>query len=132
MKNIFLLVGLTLMTAVVSAQSFPSQALTNADTATFTLRALKPTPAISFQLVLTKVSGTVAGNALVQASNDNINFNTISTDLVADTVTLTNGSASYLFDCKESKYNYYRLRVITTGTQASTAQAFYYAKPQNE
>ena len=101
--------------------------LTNADTSYLTA-----TPGggkfVSLQLNITKVSGTVAGSVLVQSSNDASSWYT-STDTahaVIGAYTITDGNQSKFWELGEQRSRYYRLRVITTGTQVSTVNGFFW------
>ncbi|MDP1763067.1 MAG: hypothetical protein Q8L07_04200 [Sediminibacterium sp.] len=79
----------------------------------------------SIQFVKDSVSGTVAGYALIQASIDNSHWKDVNTD----TFTFTNtGSQNYLWDLTKNKYLYYRIKVVTTGTQVSTNKGYLWRK----
>lgn len=82
----------------------------NADNTTVTLGAI-PGEAVAFHLTAAKVSGTVAGNAIFEASIDNTNWVTLQTtaltDVSVNTITYTPSALSFSF---------YRIRVTTSGT----------------
>lgn len=74
----------------------------------------------------TKTSGTVAGAVTLWGSIDNSRWYAVygaSTSQLADTVTsqtLTDGDVDFQFLVDKTRYRYYRVRVITTGTQVSS------------
>jgi hypothetical protein len=71
---------------------------------------------VSFQLVFTRVSGTAAGTATLEGSHDGTNYSTIH----ATSVTLTNvASQSAIWTIAPSNVPYYRIKIVTSGTQVS-------------
>lgn len=74
----------------------------------------------------TKTSGTVAGTVTLWGSNDNSRWFAAygsSTAALSDTVTtqnLTDADNNLQFLVTGTRYRYYRVRVITTGTQVSS------------
>lgn len=70
---------------------------------------------VSFQAKVTKLSGTVAGYAYLQASNDGTNYSTIS-----DSLTLTNVTTNTkIFVVSGNQYYYYRLKFEGSGTMSA-------------
>lgn len=78
---------------------------------------------LSIQLIVTKTSGTVAGAAYLQASNDGTNYNDIAP---TDTLALTDAAVnSKLWNVGTTPYLYYRAKIVTTGTQVSVGTGYY-------
>lgn len=81
---------------------------------------------MTFAIKGTKTSGTVAGACTLWGSMDNSRWYPVygaSTNALADTVTtksLTDGDVDFAFYVRNVWFRYYRVRVITTGTQVST------------
>lgn len=128
MKKFLLICTLFAFTAVVSqhAQAQIVKAITavnyagtakatvtNTDTAFFNVAP--KSDIVSYQATATKVSGTVAGDIILQGSNDNSNWDAITT------YTLVDQTTNYkVFSPHNSvgklQYAYYRIRVRTSGT----------------
>lgn len=70
----------------------------------------------SFQAVVTKVSGTVAGTVILEASLDGTNFVAVSTDTLNLTNVATNTKLWYVAD---APFKYYRLKGTGSGTMAA-------------
>lgn len=85
---------------------------------------------LNFYIKGTKTSGTVAGAVTLWGSNDNSRWFAVygaSTAAMADTVTtqsLTDASVSLQFLVNKTWYRYYRVRVITSGTQVSAYDCY--------
>lgn len=118
---------------VTMAQTDPAGASatvnTNADTSYHTVDLAGQTNnynTLSFFIKGTKTSGTVAGNVTLWGSADNSRWYAVygaSTAAFADTVTtktLTDGDVDFQFLVNKTYYRYYRVRVITSGTQVSS------------
>lgn len=91
--------------------------VTNTDTAFFNLSVQGTS--VSYQATATKVSGTVAGDIILQGSDDNSNWDAITSYTLVDQATnykvfSPHNSAGKL------QYAYYRLRVRTSGTCSIT------------
>jgi len=73
---------------------------------------------VSFQPVVTKVSGTAAGTVTLQGSIDGTNYVTVSSDYSsAQTMSVTNVTTSTaLLTVTSSPYRYYRLSYTGSGT----------------
>lgn len=131
MKKLFFLVATVLALSFVSQHLNPVHAqivrtisaknyagvakttVTNTDTAFFSLAA--ESTLVSAQATATKVSGTVAGDIILQGSDDNSNWDAITT------YTLVDQTTNYkVFSPHNSvgklQYAYYRIRVRTSGT----------------
>lgn len=116
-----LTIALTLsvfMTESVKAQSSvlvsSTDTLTNADTANISLpTATGGYYAVGIQAVVTKVSGTAAGTAIIQGSLDGTNWVNIGTD----TLTFANQTINTkVWAITPSVYQYHRVRFISSGT----------------
>jgi hypothetical protein len=121
MKKYSLIFMLCLMFSATFAQNAVTTMTGSADTLTDTeVDYVTITPTIyyeqvSFQAKVTKISGTVAGYAYLQASNDNTNFSTIS-----DSLTLTNVTTNTkIFVVSGNQFMYYRLKFEGSGTMAA-------------
>ena len=124
MKKLLFLTALAFaFLPAVNAQqrTFSKSADTAIDAATVNLTAPSTGYSHTTTIVLSveKVSGTVAGTAIIQGSHDGSNFATIS----ADTLTLANASQTKAWSLGEAGYNYYRIKYTTTGTQRSVPRA---------
>lgn len=113
--------------------------LTNVDTA-YLLATISGIYDLNFKLTITKISGTVGGTALLQGSPDNSNWFTINStaqDFAASqfqsSATVTNGTADYWWNVPATNhvYRYYRIRVITSGTQSCAPTGTAYLHPRN-
>lgn len=112
-----LLFSCVLFASAQSSLSASKDTLNNADTAYLTAPRLgAPYTVLSIQLNVTKISGTVAGTAVVQGSIDGINYTSIS----SDTLNLVNGNNIKLWALGNAQYPYHRVAVITSGTQSSS------------
>jgi hypothetical protein len=101
---------------------------TNADTSYHTIQLAGQTnnhELLTFIIKGTKTSGTVAGTVTLWGSNDNSRWFAVygaSTAALSDTVTtqnLTDASVDLSFHVNKTRFRYYRIRVITSGTQVS-------------
>jgi hypothetical protein len=102
---------------------------TNADTSYHTIQLAGQTfnyDVLTFILKGTKTSGTVLGHASLWGSNDNSRWFAVygSKNLIlADTTTaqaIGDESADLLWRVSKTNFRYYRIRVITYGTQVSS------------
>lgn len=86
-----------------------------------------------FDVLNTKISGTVGGTAVLQMSTDNVNYLTTYGDTtqcvgcVGQTAVISNSTAHYVWAIPNGRGKYYRVRLIYSGTQTSapTGTAFY-------
>lgn len=102
---------------------------TNADTSYHTVDLAGQTRNyewLNFVTKGTKTSGTVAGTVTLWGSMDNSRWIAVygsSTTALSDTVTtqnLSDGDTNLSFFVRNTHFRYYRVRVITTGTQVSS------------
>ena len=77
----------------------------------------------SFILTVTKISGTVGGTATLQGSHNGTDWAGIAT-----AYTVTDATQTKSFDFDRSKYTYYRINVVGTGTMAASIKGTYLAK----
>lgn len=131
MKNIILLLAVSLSSLTVSAQSgaltVTKATLTNTDTSYLKPNSPGASRWLSIQLNVTKVSGTTAGTASLQLSEDNVNWFPVSVAGV-DTLTISNATISKRWEVGAPKSRYYRVRVYSTGTSVQTVAGSYYAQ----
>lgn len=124
MKNLLLLLVVALFASFgVNSQTAMtvSDTITNTGTEYATLQVKSSGSIISIQAVVTKLSGTVAGTVILQASNDGLNYVTIG----SDTLTLSNVTTnSYLFTVSNHPYIYYRLKATGSGTMSATLKGW--------
>lgn len=129
MKTLLFVLAL-ICSLFVSAQGYDyemagSDTITNSATVNVTQTLASPYDVASFQAVVTKVDGTVAGTVLLQGSNDGTNYVDISTD----TLTLTDvATQSYLWSVTDAPYKYYRLKGTGSGTMNAILAGFAVAK----
>lgn len=90
---------------------------------------------LNFSIYGTKLTGTISGGAVtLWGSNDNSHWKAVygaSTAAMADTVTsqsLANSDTNFEFLVTNTWYKYYRVRVITTGTQTSSYDCYLTAR----
>jgi len=82
---------------------------------------------MTIQVIGTKVSGTVAGTAILYGSVDGTNY----TPVGSDTLTLANQTTnSHYWTLSKTYYKYYKVAVATTGTQVSTYVAYLLGRKQ--
>ena len=67
-----------------------------------------------------KLGGTVAGSAVLQGSVDNSNWFTVTDSTGTGSQSLSNGNNNLQWRVPGTIYRYYRVRVITSGTQSSS------------
>lgn len=82
---------------------------------------------ISFEAVVTKISGTVSGTGLLQGSIDGTNFKDISTDTMALTDQTTNKKIWVL---TYSPYKYYRVTYLGVGTMSAKIYGYMFTNGQ--
>ena len=129
MKSLILLAAVSVLSlsAFSQAMTVTKTTLTNVDTSYLKPQAPTASRWLTVQLNVTKVSGTTAGTASVQVSEDNaIWFPAVFAG--ADTLTISNATISKRWEIGEPKSRYYRVRVYTTGTSVQTVAGNYYAQ----
>lgn len=124
-KYALLLFGCALIASSTVAQTTvvtmtgSAATLTNAATVYVAVAPTQSYEQIAFQPLVTKVSGTIAGTATLQYSNDNTNF------INTDTLTLTNITTNTAIYPKT--YNpayYYRIKFTGSGTMVGTVSGY--------
>jgi len=91
--------------------------LVNGDTGYVSIQVNEFRSIITFELNVLKNSGTVAGTAILQGSFDGTNY----VQIGSTAYTITDVAAQYAnWIVTPSSHIYYRIRVITTGTQSSS------------
>ncbi len=89
---------------------------------------------VNIDLAVTKVSGTVAGTAYIEVSNDGVNWDTVNNatniDLFA-VQTITDATATYRWVLGVLPGQYVRVNYNTTGTQVSAPVATVYYRREN-
>jgi len=123
---------LMLLTFAAFAQNMPTvkitkyigqKTLTNSNTSYLTLSIGNFYEVCSFQLVATKVSGTLNGYASLQYSNDNTNW--VEVDL-SDSLHISNQTTNTkIFVITHNKGAYYRIAVVGRTTQSITLDAYF-------
>jgi len=103
---------------------------TNAVTTTHTITLAGETnnfECLTFELTGTKVSGTPAGTAVLYGSVTGTNYEAIG----ADTLTIANQTTNYyVWKLDKTRYKYYKVAVVTTGTQVSTWACYLLGRKQ--
>lgn len=100
--------------------------LTNTDTVNLTIGSTgrnKFDGPGSFILVVNKISGTIAATARLQGSHNGTDWATI--DSVYN---LTDGSQTKAFHFDVSKYSYYRINVVSSGTMSFAVKGTWLGK----
>ena len=97
--------------------------LSNTDTAYISLpQATGGYYAVGIQAVVSKVSGTVAGTAIIQGSLDGTNY----VDIGTDTLTFTNVTTNTkVWAITPSVYQYHRVKFISSGTVVAVPKVRY-------
>jgi ABC-type maltose transport system permease subunit len=130
MKNliaVLLIAVFALITPNTQAQSsvlVPStDTLSNTDTAFISLpTATGGYYAVGIQAVVSKVSGTVAGTAIIQGSLDGTNY----VDIGTDTLTFTNvATNTKVWAITPSVYQYHRVKFLSSGTVVAVPKVRY-------
>lgn len=138
MKKI-LAIAFMLMTFSTYAQNLPSTAvsktmtggtLTNSGTTYVTLAVTSFYEVCSFQVVCTKVSGTLNGYVSLQYSNDGTNY--IEVD-ITDTLHISNQTTnSKIWVITHNKAAYYRLACVGRTTQSITCAGYFQGEGQRD
>lgn len=77
---------------------------------------------IGIQAVVTKVSGTVGGTAIIQGSLDGANYVTIG----SSTLTFSDQAVNTaVWSITPSTYQYHRVKFVSSGTQVSVPKVYY-------
>ena len=121
MKYIFSLMILMFCLVTTEAQTFTfsgRDTVVNAGTKTLNLAVKGTNTTGAFQVVVTKISGTVAGNVIFQGSVDGTNFVNIDTLVATNVATQTK-----VFTDVPVKYPFYRITYTGTGTMSAILSA---------
>lgn len=95
--------------------------LSNTDTTFYTVAVSGKKHAISFQVDVLKISGTVAGSLRLEGS---VNGTTYETALVVSAVTVNDASANYVIKLTNNAYKKYRLAVVSSGTNTASNRLY--------
>lgn len=114
-------------TSVTTSMTNNGSTLTNAGSDTVYTQIQGTYKTVSVQAVLTKVSGTVAGNAVLFASVDGTNYVQISTDSLLMTNQTTN---TKIWVVNNSNYMYYKVIFTGVGTMVGTAYGYVFGSGQ--
>jgi hypothetical protein len=130
MKNLIVIVTVMLCFAFCTVQDAQSQSIlmagsgdtiVNTGAKSVSQKFTTTANVVSFQAVVSKVSGTVAGTAVLQASNNDTTWVTISTD----TLTLTDVAVnSKVWNVPNNPYVSYRILYTGSGTMAAVARGW--------
>ena len=105
------------------ASTVESDTVTNTGVGVLTTKRVTGTGAVTIQVNVTKVSGTVGGTISLQGSLDGTNFkalNTEETQTALATITATDASNVYHWRLSKSPFLYYRVSWTGTGTMVAT------------
>jgi len=134
MKKIIMFLSFVLAVMMTQAQTSVTNlsnfqdTITNTGTVSPGVNMVNSYEQASFQVVVTKISGTVAGTGLLQASLDGTNYVDISTD----TLTLTNQTTNTkLWNAGAVKYKYYRVKVTGSGTMSAHVKGYWIGRGKN-
>ena len=105
---------------MVSDYGNNSDTATNTGTAYVQITANNSYAQASFQVVVTKISGTAAGTVILYGSLDGTNFNAIGADTLTNTNVTTN---THVFILTYNPYKYYRAVLTGSGTMVCTISA---------
>jgi hypothetical protein len=125
MKFLFSLIFTVLLAFTMSAQnraelmSGSGDTLTNTGTVNLALRVTAGYQTATFQIVNTKVSGTVAGSSIFQGSNDGVNWVNLDTFVNANVATNVK-----FFEASPPKYLWYRVSYTGTGTMVAIPRGY--------
>lgn len=121
-KFILILIVFIGITASSNAQMIMSGSDTifNGAVVSVTQDISKAYDVVSFQAVVTKLTGTVAGTVMLEGSNDGTNYLSIS-----DTLTLTDVTTNTkLWTVDKAPYKYYRLKGTGSGTMSAIISGY--------
>jgi len=104
-----------------------SDTVTNTGTEVLSAQVNGYNKVVTVQVLITRLSGTLAGNVVLQGSLDGTTYTTLTQVAQPsnnDTVTLTNVAAtSCIYVIEPSKYLYYRVSVTGSGTMTARISA---------
>jgi hypothetical protein len=100
---------------------------TGTESVTYTLSDYTYTWYGTFEIVVSKRSGTIAGNVVIQGSLDGSNWATISDD----TLTLANVDSNvYTWEVPRLYYKYYRIKATGSGTMSGLLYGFVFVRKE--
>jgi hypothetical protein len=111
------------------AYQFPviaGDTITDTGTANIIIKASGQYKAIGIQPIVTKVSGTVAGNCILYASQDGVNYKS-----TGDTLACANQTTNTaLFKVIDPAYTYYKIVYTGSGTMVAKWKVWYTERKQ--
>lgn len=96
--------------------------ITNTGTGNLVIQSQKWAETVTIQVVITKISGTVASYSILQGSVDGTNYVNLNTDTLTATDVTTNAK-TWVVD--GNPYQYYRIRSTGVGTMAASERAYF-------
>lgn len=126
MKKILCLIVASIFALSAMSQTSMSPAidtLTNIDTCMIGIRLPGKFDILTFQVNYTKISGTPSTQLVLKGSLDGLNFVTLPG---LDTATVLNlaGVQSFIWSPDKSRYLYYRIYGVSSGTQSGQLKAY--------
>lgn len=111
---------------LLSSYSLTSDTATNTGTTYLQITLNNYYEKVSFQPVVTKISGTAGGTVTLQGSIDGTNYVTVNTSYsTAQTMSVSNTTTNTaLLTVTSSPYRYYRLSYTGTGTMSCTLKGY--------
>jgi|SRR5882724_11696478 len=129
------LVVLIVLTTAVQAQRAVLMPLVAGDTIVNTATVNKAMPvmtagyeAMAVQVVVTKISGTVAGTVTPQVSLDNTNWITLPGGSAYTNTDITTNSTIWYFNAGVP-WQYFRLKATGSGTMSAVMRLYYTLRP---
>lgn len=125
--SVLLIAALAFIAPQVNAQSSVLISSTDTLNDVETVNIALPTAtggyyAVGIQAVVTKVSGTVAGTAIIQGSLDGTNW----VNIGSDTLTLSNVTTNTkVWAITPSVYQYHRVQFVSSGTMVAVPKVRY-------
>lgn len=113
----------TAQTSLLGANGYARDTVTNTGTKTLVGRPNAYTTAITIQVDITKISGTLAGTLTPIVSNDGTTYYSVSSRTTRDTAyTVPNASGGYTYTMPLG-YRYYGVQWVGTGTMVGSFTA---------
>lgn len=133
MKKLLSLFALVLLASCVFAQNNPitmvgTATITNAATNSVTLTVDGNYRTVSFQALVTKLTGTVTGTtAILSGSVDGTNFVNLNTDTLTCTSATIN---TKIWVLEGTSFRYYKITFLGTGTMTAQIKGYAFLTPQ--
>lgn len=127
MKKLILLLSILsfgLNAQVVTTMVKSATTMSNTTAVTATLQTQFVTGNTSIQVVVTKISGTVAGTVILTASLDGVNYVALGTNSLVLTDVTTNTA---VFPLTNGNYAYYKATFTGAGTMSATPNAYLFS-----